>query len=83
VDENAVFYLKNQIAARAEAQTSLINYRKGGQSFTNLLTMIPITYDDSDDIVYIVGFQVDLVDQPSAMLNRNRGTSYPSSPKDL
>ncbi|KAI5855294.1 tuber borchii white collar-1 [Tricharina praecox] len=73
VDENAVYYLKNQIAARAEAQTSLINYRKGGQSFTNLLTMIPITYDDTDDVVYIVGFQVDLVDQPSAMLNRNRG----------
>jgi len=83
VDENAVYYLKNQIAARAEAQTSLINYRKGGQSFTNLLTMIPITYDDSDDIVYIVGFQVDLVDQPSAMLNRNRGTLHLSSTKDL
>jgi PAS domain S-box-containing protein len=73
VDENTAFYLKQQIAARAEAQTSLINYRKGGQSFTNLLTMIPIPYDD--ERFYFVGFQVDLVEQPSAMLNRNQGIS--------
>jgi PAS domain S-box-containing protein len=83
VDENAVYYLKNQISARAEAQTSLINYRKGGQSFTNLLTMIPIPYDDNDDIVYFVGFQVDLVDQPSAMMNRNRGIKSISTQRDL
>lgn len=73
VDESAVLYLKNQITAKAEAQTSLINYRKGGQSFTNLLTMIPISFDADDEIVYFVGFQVDLVDQPGAMMNKNRG----------
>lgn len=75
VDENAVFYLKAQIKNKNEAQTSLINYRKGGQSFTNLLTMIPITYN-SDDVVYYVGFQVDLVDQPGAMMNRNQGRRH-------
>lgn len=74
VDERVVYFLKNQIEAGVEAQTSLINYRKGGQAFTNLLTMIPIPYDGSIEPVYIVGFQVDLVDQPSAMVNRNRGT---------
>ena len=82
VDENAVYYLKNQINSRQEAQTSLINYRKGGQSFTNLLTMIPIQ-DDSDDVVYFVGFQVDLVDQPGAMMNRNRGIKSNPAPKQI
>lgn len=74
VDSGAVYYLKERIIAEAEAQTSLINYRKGGQSFTNLLTMIPIPYGDNpEEITYFVGFQVDLVDQPSAMMNKNRG----------
>ena len=82
VDENAVYYLKNQINSRQEAQTSLINYRKGGQSFTNLLTMIPIQ-DDSDDVVYFVGFQVDLVDQPGAMMNRNRGIKSNPAPNQI
>ncbi|KAI5806313.1 tuber borchii white collar-1 [Geopyxis carbonaria] len=82
VDESAVLYLKNQIAAKAEAQTSLINYRKGGQSFTNLLTMIPIPFDDDEqEIVYFVGFQVDLVDQPGAMMNKNRGMTSSSHSK--
>ncbi|KAL7268740.1 hypothetical protein RUND412_008622 [Rhizina undulata] len=70
VDDNAVYYLKNQVQAKKEAQTSLINYRKGGQAFTNLLTMIPIMWDDN---MYFVGFQVDLVDQPGAMFNKNQG----------
>lgn len=74
VDANAVHYLKSRIEAQAEAQTSLINYRKGGQAFTNLLTMIPIPYgNDQDEITYFVGFQVDLVDQPGAMMNKGRG----------
>lgn len=72
VDDDAVYYLKNQIEAKKEGQTSLINYRKGGQPFTNLLTMIPITWD-GPEIVYFVGFQVDLVEQPGAMMNRNKG----------
>lgn len=72
VDDDAVHYLKNQIEAKKEGQTSLINYRKGGQPFTNLLTMIPICWD-TPEIVYFVGFQVDLVEQPGAMMNRNKG----------
>ncbi|KAG0126897.1 tuber borchii white collar-1 [Tuber indicum] len=75
VDDDAVYYLKNQIQAKKEAQTSLINYRKGGQPFTNLLTMIPITWD-SPEVVYFVGFQVDLVEQPGAMVNRNKDGSF-------
>ncbi|KAF3931737.1 Phototropin-2 [Dactylella cylindrospora] len=54
VDEESVRYLKQQCDDLDEAQVSLINYRKGGQPFMNLLTTIPITWD-GDDIVYIVG----------------------------
>ena len=72
VDDASVLYLKNQISKRREAQLSLINYRKGGQPFMNLLTMIPIPFD-SDDFKYYVGFQVDLVEQPSSVSGRNPG----------
>jgi PAS domain S-box-containing protein len=70
VDDDTVYYLKNKIEAYQEAQTSLINYRKGGQPFMNLLTMIPITWD-TDEIKFVVGFQVDLVEQPGSVSNKN------------
>lgn len=54
VDEESVRYLKQQCEGLEEAQVSLINYRKGGQPFMNLLTTIPIAWD-GDDIVYTVG----------------------------
>jgi PAS domain S-box-containing protein len=71
-DDDAVLYLKNCISMRKESQISLINYRRGGQPFMNLLTMIPITWD-TDHIKFFVGFQVDLVEQPSAVVNKNAG----------
>jgi hypothetical protein len=61
------------ITARQEAQISLINYRRGGQPFMNLLTIIPITWD-SDQVKFYVGFQVDLVEQPNSVTNKNPGT---------
>jgi PAS domain S-box-containing protein len=75
VDDDAVLYLKNMISTRQEAQISLINYRRGGQPFMNLLTMIPIAWDSGGDTKFIVGFQVDLVEQPGSMTNKNPGAS--------
>ena len=75
VDDSSVLYLKNQIAKRAEAQLSLINYRKGGQPFMNLLTMIPITWD-TEELRYFVGFQVDLVEQPNSVSGKNPDGTY-------
>lgn len=75
VDDKSVLYLKNQINSREEAQLSLINYKKGGQPFMNLLTMIPITWD-SDEFRYFVGFQVDLVEQPNSVSGRNPDGTY-------
>ncbi|KAF2459400.1 hypothetical protein BDY21DRAFT_282588 [Lineolata rhizophorae] len=74
VDDDAVLYLKNSIMQRRESQISLINYRKGGQPFMNLLTMIPISWDGSAGVKFFVGFQVDLVEQPHSMKNKNPGT---------
>jgi PAS domain S-box-containing protein len=75
VDDQAVAYLKKTVHEKTEAQISLINYRRGGQPFMNLLTMIPIAGEDNAEPQFIVGFQVDLVEQPSAMTDRNTGTS--------
>ena len=72
VDDQSVYRIKKMITQRQETQISVINYRKGGQPFMNLLTMIPITWD-SDEIKYYVGFQVDLVEQPSSVTNKNPG----------
>lgn len=82
VDNSSVLYLKNQITKRAEAQLSLINYRKGGQPFMNLLTMIPIQFD-SEEYKFFVGFQVDLVEHPSSVSGRNPGKSFPIQHREL
>ncbi|KAK8236112.1 blue-light-activated transcription factor [Phyllosticta capitalensis] len=75
-EDDAVLYLKNMINTRKEAQISLINYRRGGQPFMNLLTMIPISWDDSESVKFFVGFQVDLVEQPNSVTNKNPDGSY-------
>ena len=75
VDDKSVLYLKNQISKRAEGQLSIINYRKGGQPFMNLLTMIPITWD-TEELRYFVGFQVDLVEQPNSVSGKNPDGTY-------
>ncbi len=53
-----MFELKERIIAKEECQTSIVNYKKGGVPFTNILTTIPIRWD-SEDMRFIVGFQVD------------------------
>ena len=75
VDDDIVLQLKNAINSRAEAQVSVINYRKGGQPFMNLLTMIPVPYD-TEEIKYYVGFQVDLVEQPHSITKKNPNGTY-------
>jgi PAS domain-containing protein len=67
VNNDSVYYLRQRIEARKEAQQSIINYRKGGQPFMNMLSMVPITGEDDKEIRYIVGFQVDLMLKPEAL----------------
>src|SRR6202000_2079385 len=61
-----VFFLKNSLVNGTEAQISIINYKKGGHPFMNLLTMIPIRNDENEVYQY-VGFQVDIVETPGAV----------------
>ncbi|OBT49923.1 hypothetical protein VE04_10147, partial [Pseudogymnoascus sp. 24MN13] len=75
VDDAAVYALKRGVFKRKEVQCSLINYRKGGQPFTNLLTMVPITWD-TEEVKYYVGFQIDLVDNPSAIISKSTTGTY-------
>lgn len=53
--------LRNSILAQKEIQTCVLNYKKDGQPFINLLTTIPIQWD-SQEVRFIVGFQVDRKD---------------------
>lgn len=76
VDNDSVYYLRQRLSQKKEAQRSLINYRKGGQPFMNLLTMIPITGEDDEEIKYYVGFQVDLVEKPTSVGGKNASGLY-------
>lgn len=72
VDNSAVYNLKKKIHEGKEVQQSLINYRKGGKPFLNLLTMIPIPWD-TKEIRYFIGFQIDLVECPDAIAGQEMG----------
>lgn len=70
VDQYTAWRLRDAIEQMAELQVSIINYRKGGQPFMNLVTMIPVRWESRD---YYVGFQVDLVERPEAVTKQNPG----------
>ncbi|BFZ60816.1 hypothetical protein YB2330_001868 [Saitoella coloradoensis] len=75
-DNNAITLLKIAQNQGKEAQVSLINYKKGGQPFVNLLTVIPVTWENPNEIAFFVGFQVDLVEQPNAILETLKDGTY-------
>ncbi|KAE8144435.1 PAS domain-containing protein [Aspergillus avenaceus] len=75
VDSQTALRLRTTIEERTEIQASIINYRKGGQPFMNLITMIPIRWN-SNDYRFYVGFQVDLVETPEAVTRRNPNGTY-------
>lgn len=83
---DAVAYMRKSLVADKECQTSMINYRKDGSAFINLITVIPITggvsgsSEESEDVVFHVGFQVDLTEQPKAILHKLRDGSYINQP---
>ncbi|ORZ34267.1 PAS domain-domain-containing protein [Catenaria anguillulae PL171] len=75
-DNATVAQLKTELMAKRECQFTLINYRKGGEPFINLITIIPISWERDDEVSYFVGFQVDLVEQPNAIMQRMRDGTY-------
>ncbi|KAL7314909.1 hypothetical protein PS15m_006424 [Mucor circinelloides] len=74
-DNQAVYHLKAQMLQNREHQASIINYRKGGQPFVNLITVIPIC-NDNNEVAFFVGLQVDLVEQPNAILEKMKDGTY-------
>ena len=75
VDDRVISHLKAKLTARAEVQVTLVNYRKGGQPFTNFLTMIPLRWDSSE-FRYCIGLQIDLKKTPQAVRRRNAGLCH-------
>lgn len=75
-DNGAVQHIKKNLSRLQECQVSLINYRRDGTPFINLVTIVPITWNDSKDPVFFVGFQVDLIEQPGAIVARKPSGVY-------
>ncbi|KAI0665438.1 hypothetical protein C8Q78DRAFT_1141377 [Trametes maxima] len=79
---DAVAHLRKNIIADKECQVSIINYRKDGSAFINMVSVIPIrggvhnSPEEADDIVFHVGFQVDLSEQPKAILGKLKDGTY-------
>lgn len=56
--------LRDKIARVKETQVRLVNYTKGGVKFFNLLTVIPIAWDEGEiGKRYMVGFQAQDISQ--------------------
>ncbi|KAI8969465.1 hypothetical protein BD414DRAFT_541122 [Trametes punicea] len=79
---DAVAHLRKNIIADKECQVSIINYRKDGSAFINMVSVIPIRGgvhnppEEADNIVFHVGFQVDLSEQPKAILSKLKDGTY-------
>ncbi len=41
-DEKVVYQMKKDVAVFAECQYNLINYKKSGEPFLNLVTIVPV-----------------------------------------
>nr|ACL81173.1 putative blue-light photoreceptor PCMADA3 [Pilobolus crystallinus] len=74
-DNQAVYHIKGQINQGKEHQASIINYRKDGQPFVNLVTVIPL-WDENNTIELFVGLQVDLVEQPNSIIEKMKDGTY-------
>ncbi|KAJ1660649.1 hypothetical protein IWQ61_000432 [Dispira simplex] len=74
-DNSSVFHMKNNLLQGKEVQVSLINYKRGGRPFINLVTIVPISME-GNAITHFVGFQIDLVEQPNAILEKMQDGCY-------
>lgn len=79
---SSVAQMKKAAVADKECQTCLINYRKDGTAFMNLVSIIPLpggarnSPEEADQVVYHIGFQIDLSVQPDAILRKLEEGSY-------
>lgn len=52
-----------------------INFKKNGQPFVNLITVVPVVEEDGD-VNYFIGFQVDIQSQAKGILTKLDDGSY-------
>jgi len=57
VDKTVLRQLRKAVDKKTEAQVEITNFKKNGTSFTNFLTIVPVSWDDSHN--YFVGFLCD------------------------
>ncbi|KAI0760020.1 PAS domain-containing protein [Fomes fomentarius] len=79
---DAVAYMRKNIVADKECQVTIINYRKDRSAFINMVSVIPLrggvnnSPEEADDVVYHIGFQVDLTEQPKSILSKLKDGTY-------
>ena len=79
---SSVAQMKKAAMADKECQTCLLNYKKDGTTFMNLVSMIPLpggvhnSTAEADQVTYHIGFQIDLSIQPDAILRKLEDGSY-------
>ncbi|TEA18925.1 White collar 1 protein [Colletotrichum sidae] len=61
VDKHSVRTMKKAVVENDEVQLEVVNFKKDGTPFVNILTMIPVRWD-SPHFRYSVGFQVERED---------------------
>ena len=82
---DAIANMRKALGSGKECQAKILNYKKGGNPFYNLVTVIPLrggvhgTPEEGDEIVYHVGFQVDLTEQPGRIIEKLREGSFCTS----
>lgn len=59
VDRKTVEAMQKAVKNNTEIQTKVTNFKRNGQKFTNMLTMIPISWD-GPEFRYSVGFQCEM-----------------------
>ncbi|KAJ7676123.1 hypothetical protein B0H17DRAFT_128500 [Mycena rosella] len=76
----AVRALAKAVSGRKEAQASVVNYRADGTAFVNLVSVVPLCGEHADDpaaeVVWFVGFQIDLTVQSAGIVERVREGRY-------
>ncbi|KAF8169881.1 hypothetical protein K438DRAFT_1854850 [Mycena galopus ATCC 62051] len=78
----AVRAIAKAVAGRKEGQVSVVNYRADGSAFVNLVSVVPLFGEHTDDpspnaeCVWYVGFQIDLTKQSEGIVERVREGTY-------
>ncbi|KAJ6583157.1 hypothetical protein DFH09DRAFT_280778 [Mycena vulgaris] len=76
----AVGALAKAVGGGKEAQVSVVNYRRDGAAFVNLVSIVPLRGEHVDDpaaeVVWFVGFQIDLTVQSEGIVERVRDGRY-------